>query len=346
MKNRILKRITVAVVTVFTLAVQFSCSDSDQDNRGGMVNPPVITSVVLASDPDLEPVTQAQGGTMVIIRGSGFNTLKNVYFNDFDTYFNPAMVTDTEIFVAIDMETPYEEDAPQTLKVVNKNGEFVYHFVVAPPAPIVKSFQPVNAVEGDQITIYGNYFINPTVSFDGAQATVVSNTLTEIVAVMPANAQYKYITVETISGTASWGTAVGTAIYDDNFYAPWTIEAWNNHVYVTDLANAFQGTTFFKKDIPGWDNIQGNWDWDDQISQYTGIKFAVRSDTPGKLVFIFNGSNWGDSNFAFDTTTEWTEVSFTWQQLNNADHVQNITFQEFTGETHTYYFDNITYTVD
>jgi hypothetical protein len=325
---------------------QFSCSDSDQDNRGGMLNPPVINSVALANDPNLESITQAQGGTMVIIRGSGFNTLEKIYFNDFETYFNPTMLTDTEIFVAINKDTPYEEDAPQTLKVVNKNGEYVYHFIVAPPAPIVKSFQPVNAVEGEEITIYGNYFINPTVSFDGIPATIISNTLTEINVLIPANAQHKYITVETISGSSSWRTALGTAIYDDNFYSPWTIEAWNNHEYVTDLASAFQGTTFIKKDIAGWDNIQGNWSWDDQISQYTGIKFAVRSEDSGKLVLIFNGNNWGNNDFAFNTTREWKEVRFTWQQLGDPAALQNISFQEFTGSTHTYYFDNITFTVD
>ncbi|VXC08213.1 conserved exported hypothetical protein [Flavobacterium sp. 9AF] len=330
------------LLLLFSLSIFISCSEDDSNNGK---NPPIIDNVSLASDPDLNPVTQGYANNMYIIQGSGFSATQKIYFNDVDTYFNPTLVTDNAIFVTIDIETPYEGGSNKLI-VVTKNGRAEYDFVVAPPAPIVQSFQPVNAIEGDQITIYGNYFLNPTVTFDGIPVTIISNSLTEIVAIMPANAQHKYIEVETISGSTSWGTAVGTAIYDDNFYAPWDIESWNNHEYISDLSAAFQGTTFIKKEIPGWDNIQGNWNYDDQIAQYTGIKFAVRSDTPGKLVLIFNGSNWGNSSFSFNTTNEWTEVKFTWQQLNNPAALQNISFQEFTGQTHNYYFDNITYTID
>ena len=101
------------------------------------------------------------------------------------------------------------------------------------------------------------------------------------------------------------------------------------------------------KNIAGWDNIQGNWNWDESVSQYTGIHFAVRSDEPGKLVLIFNGNNWGNEAFSFTTTTEWTDVRFTWAELGGMPAaLQNISFQEFTGSAHNYYFDNIGYTVD
>jgi len=330
------------LILVFSLAIITSCSNDDTNNGK---NPPIINSVSPADDPDLQPVTQGYANNMYVIQGSGFSSAQKIYFNDVDTYFNPTLVTDNSIFVTIDVDTPYEGGSNKLI-VVTKNGRAEYDFIVAPPAPVVQGFQPVNALEGEEVTIYGNYFLDPVITFDGIPATIISSSLTELVVVMPANAQHKYVEVETISGSTSWGTAVGTAIYDDNFYAPWTIESWNNHEYITDLSAAFQGTTFIKKEIAGWDNIQGNWDYDDQISEYTGIKFAVRSDTPGRLVLIFNGNNWGNTDFAVNTTTEWTEFKFTWDQLNNPAAVQNISFQEFTGETRNYYFDNITYTID
>ncbi|NDI98409.1 hypothetical protein GWA97_04925 [Flavobacterium sp. LaA7.5] len=330
----------LGVLTVFAIALFASCSDDDAATGGQ----PVIESVSLAQNDSL--VEQGYADNMYIIRGKGFTGTQKIYFNETDTYFNPTLVTDNVILVTIDRNTPYA-DTVDELKVVTTGGTAVYSFVVAPPAPDVLSFNPVNAAAGEEITIYGSYFLNPIVTVGGVEAQIVSSTLTEIVAIMPPDSDLKYLTVTTISGDSEWGTAVGTAIYDDVFYAPWDIEAWNNHEYITDLSKAAQGTTFIKKEIPGWDNIQGNWAWDDQISQYTGIRFSVRSDDAGKLVLIFNGANWGDDNFSFETGTEWTEYTYTWEELGGMpEALQNISFQEFTGEAHNYYFDNIGFTVD
>lgn len=325
----------VAAITLLTA----SCSNDD-DSSGGN---PVIESVSLAKNDSL--VEQGYANNMYIVRGKGFTGTQKIYFNETDTYFNPTLVTDNVILVTIDRDTPYA-DTIDELRVVTNNGEAVYSFIVAPPAPEVTSFNPVNATEGEEFTIYGSYFLDPVVTVGGVEAEIVSSTLTEIVAKMPADSQYKRVSVTTISGDSEWGTAVGTAIYDDAFYAPWDIEPWNNHEYVTNQAEAAQGTTFIKKEISGWDNIQGNWAWDDELSQYTGIHFSVRSDDAGKLVLIFNGANWGDDNFSFETGTEWTEYTYTWEELGGMpEALQNISFQEFTGEAHNYYFDNIGFTV-
>ncbi|MFD2603441.1 IPT/TIG domain-containing protein [Flavobacterium suzhouense] len=324
----------LAIVAVFISLT--SCSDDDAKSGA-----PTIESVSYAYNDSL--VDQGYAKNMYIIRGKGFTDTQKIYFNETDTYFNSTLVTDEVIIVTIDEHTPYE-NASDELKVVTPKGTAIYHFIVAPPAPEVKSFQPVNAADGEQITIYGNYFLDPIVTVGGVQAEIVSNSLTQIVAILPPGSQQKYVQVKTISGKNEWNTAIGTAIYDDAFYSPWTIEDWNNHVYVTDLANAYQGTTFIKKEINGWDNIQGNWAWDENISQYDGIRIAVRSDDAGKLVFIFNGQFWGDATHAFNTSTEWTEYRFTWAELGGQPQaLQNISFQEFTGSKHNYYFDNIGY---
>ncbi|MEL1245413.1 IPT/TIG domain-containing protein [Flavobacterium sp. DGU11] len=338
MKNFNFKHL-LGLLTIFSITLFTACSD-DENAGGGQ---PVIESVSLAQNDSL--VDKGYADNMYIIRGKGFTNTQKIYFNETDTYFNSTFVTDEVILVTIDRNTPYE-NAPDELKVVTSGGTAIYHFVVAPPAPNVRSFQPVNAADGEQITIYGSFFLNPVVTVGGVQAEVVSNTLTEIVAILPPGSQLKKVTVTTISGESEWGTAVGTAIYDDAFYAPWDIESWNNHTYVTDAAKAYQGVKFIKKTINGWDNIQGNWAYNDQLSQYTGIHFWIRSDDAGKLVPIINGNGWGDASKAVTTGTEWTEYRYTWAELGNPAALQNITFQEFTGAAHNYYFDNFGYTVD
>jgi len=339
MKNLNIKHL-FGLLAVASIALFSACSEDDSSGGGQ----PVIESVSLAQNDSL--VEQGYADNMYIIRGRGFTGTEKIYFNETDTYFNSTLVTDEVIFVTIDRNTPYE-NAPDELKVVTPEGTAVYHFVVAPPAPFVRSFQPVNAADGEQITIYGSFFLDPTVTVGGNQAQIVSSSLTEIVAILPAGSQLKTVTVSTISGESEWGTAVGTAIYDDAFYAPWDIEPWNNHTYVTDAEKAYQGVKFIKKTINGWDNIQGNWAWNDQLSQYTGIHFWVRSDDEGaKLVPIINGNGWGDASKAVIINKEWTEYRYTWEQLGNPAALQNITFQEFTGSAHNYYFDNFGYTVD
>lgn len=325
---------------LFVVALGLTVSCNNDDAAGA----PSIESVSLAKNDSL--VTDGFANNMYIIRGKGFNSTKKIYFNDVDTYFNSTLVTDNVIFVTIDKNTPYE-NASSELKVVTDGGTATYTFRVLPPAPTVKSFNPVNVADGEQFTIYGTYFLDPVVTVGGVQAEIVSSTLTEIKAVMPVGSNHKYITVTTPSGASTWNTAVGTAIYDDVFYSPWTIEAWNNHSYITSLTDAYQGTTFIKKNIAGWDNIQGNWGWDESVSQYTGIHFAIRSDDAGKLVLIFNGTGWGDATRAVTTGKEWKDYKFTWEQLGGRPAaLQNISFQEFTGSAHNYYFDNIGFTVD
>lgn len=329
----------LGILSVFSML--FVSCDDDSASTGG----PVIENVSLAQNDSL--VEYGFANNMYIIRGKGFTDTQKIYFNDTDTYFNTTLVTDEVILVTIDRNTPYE-DASDELKVVTPKGTATYHFVVAPPAPDVVSFNPVNAAEGEQFTIYGTYFLDPVVTVGGVEAQIVSNTMTEIVAIMPPGSNGKFVEVSTLSGSSEWdSTAVGTAIYDDAFYSPWDIEAWNNHSYVTDLDKAYQGTTFIKKTIAGWDNIQGNWNYDENITQYTGIHFAIRSDDAGKLVVVFNGSGWGDGTKAVTTGTEWTDYRLTWAELGGMPAAfQNLTFQEFTGASHTYYFDNIGYTVD
>ncbi|UMY65410.1 MULTISPECIES: IPT/TIG domain-containing protein [unclassified Flavobacterium] len=342
MKRKTMMKTFVYFLLAGSMAMVGTSCSSDSEGSGGA---PMIESVAAAADANLEPVTVGYAANMYVIHGSGFATTQKIYFNDTDTYFNPVLVTDTDIFVTIDRDTPYA-DVSNKLRVVTKNGEAEFDFVVAPPAPGVHSFNPINAADGQEITIYGSYFLNPVVMVGNNQAQVVSSTLTEIHAILPAGSQNKKVTVTTISGSAEYGTAVGTAIYDDVFYSPWNIESWNNHEYVTNFAQAAQGTTFIKKSIEGWGNIQGNWNWNDQLSNYTGIHFFLRSDDAGKLVWIVNGNGWGNADHAITTSKDWKEVRLTWAQLGNPAALQNISFQEFTGSTHNYYIDNIGFTVD
>lgn len=333
------------VLSFFLMASIFmslfsSCSD---DNGSSSSGPLAITSVAKAVEGDLVPVTQGDPKNYYIIRGSGFLSTQKIYFNDFDTYFNPTLVTDTEMFVLIDEKTPYA-NASNQLKIVTKNGTITYPFVVSPPSPNFGSFNFVNAADGDIITIYGNYFLNPIVKIGTATVPVISSTLTEIKVKLPTGSNKKYVSVTTISGTATSKYAIGTALLDDKEYYGFDFPAWNNHTYETD-GKAEQGLVHVKKKMAAWDNLQGNWSWYDQISDYSGIRISVKADVPGTLKFIFNG-DWSERNL-LTVGTGWTTFIIPWSALGNATHVQNISFQNMSkdaagnGIENTFYIDNI-----
>lgn len=352
MKNFKFKIIGSLLLIVALLGgILSSCTEDDGKIHGTrqLVIDSVSKTLVIPADGEIpetvldSATTLGFAGQTFIIRGKGFGTLKKLYFNDFDTYFNPTLITDEVIFVTIDRNTPYA-DVPNKLKLVTEYSTATYDFVVGPPAPGFHSFNPINAADGEEITIYGSSFLDPIVKVGGVEAQIVSNTLTEIKAILPAGSQLKKVSVSTIAGTTVYNTSIGTAIFDDAFYSPWTIEAWNNHEFVSDVTKSNQGLVFIKKTMNGYDNIQGNWAWNDQLSGYTGIKFAIRSEEAGKLKLVFNG-DWGETRL-FETTKEWKEYRYTWEQLGNPAAFQNLSFQEFSGSTNTYYIDNITYTVD
>lgn len=340
MKNIKMKcLLPIISMALLVLGVFSSCDDSSDSGSGA----PVISSIAKAEEGDLVPVTQGDPKNYYIIRGTGLSTVEKIYFNDFDTYFNPTLVTDTEIFVLIDEKTPYA-NASNKLKVVTKLGTIVYDFVIAPPSPTFGSFNPVNAADGDIITIYGNYFLNPIVKVGTVTVPVISSTLTEIKVKLPAGSNKKYISVTNISGTGTSAYAIGTALFDDVAYYGFTFPAWNNHTYESD-GKAEQGLIHIKKKMAAWDNLQGDWSWYDQIADYKGIRIAVRADNPGTLKFIFNG-DWSERNM-LTVGTGWTTYVIPWSALGNADHVQNISFQNMSkdaagnGIENTFYIDNI-----
>src|SRR6266702_4010746 len=65
--------------------------------------------------------TKAFPGTIVIIEGSGFSGVTNVYFNDMNAPFNVAIISDRNIIIRIPGDAPTKATNPNvtiTLKVV------------------------------------------------------------------------------------------------------------------------------------------------------------------------------------------------------------------------------------
>lgn len=334
-------------MALLVLGVFTSCDDDSAGSSSGAL---AITSVAKSVEGDLTSVTQGDPKNYYIIRGSGFLSTQKIYFNDFDTYFNPTLITDTEIFVLIDEKTPYA-NASNELKVVTKNGTITYPFVVSPPSPNFKSYNSINAADGDIVIIYGAFFLNPKVTFGTTSATVISSTLEEIKVKVPAGSAGTYPTVTTISGSSTSTDAMGTAIYDDIFYGIDGVGGWG--INSTDIANSVssevaQGQKAIKVDITPWSGFQIDM-WANGghpvPAKATGIKFQMKLKSAAKMRVIVNG-DWGHEVW-FNLTTDYATYVVKWSDLGLTAAPATIGQIVFgsDGTATNFYIDNLGFTL-
>jgi hypothetical protein len=133
--------------------------------------PPSIRSVRLL-DPNKRDslFTQTTVGNIIVINGSGFNGLTNIYFNGFDASFNSAINSDTTIVLRIPSDAPTaatDPNVPNTIKVVTTHGDATYSFKLLLPPPIIASVSNENPVAGTTITITGDKLYLTKIVFPG-----------------------------------------------------------------------------------------------------------------------------------------------------------------------------------
>ena len=334
-----MKSLKVSGIGIFLLLLSFlslnSCSDDDSTANPNAL--PVISSVSASTVDDdgnptaLVPTNLGYANNFYIISGSGFTSVKKVYFNETDTYFNPAFVTDNTIIINIDVNTPYA-DASDELKVVTQNGTAVYHFVIAPPAPLVSNFNPINATAGETVTVYGNFFLDPTITVGTSEATVISSTLTEVKFVMPADSNYDYVKVTTISGSNTAPQAVGTAIYDDvraSFVENW-LGPWDGTGFVANTSVKIQGESSIEANYTAYTGFKiPMFASPVETADYSGIRISLKSTKPaGKVKIYINGNS--DGGKVVEFTSNWTSFEIPFADLGGAPaSLSEIVIQEF-----------------
>lgn len=341
MKNIKILSLTACLVLMLSLLIFNSCSN-DNENNSESSGPPVVESVMRSGyDKNgnlfpTTPVTLGDPKNYYIIHGSGLLSTKKVYFNDYDTYFRPTFVTDTDIIILIDENTPYA-DVSNKLKVVTDKGTTEFDFMVAPPVPTLNWFNSENAAEGDIVTVDGKYFLNPVVKVGTQQAIVVSSTLTEVKFKMPANSVNKYVTVSNISGDAVSTVAVGSALFDDVMQGDAGHWGWNSTDTFIDnfTGDKAQGTTCMKLIFGGWGGADMKFNSRD-VSMYKAFRVKIKSISENKnasLNFVFGGWAYTISR---TITSTWTTLIIPFSDIGNPTTFDQLTLQEsgnFGGNT-------------
>ena len=199
----------------FVTAGLVSCNDDDDAIDSAPIS--VLQVYLEAAEATVKdrPVEFARLGQTIRISGSGFRGMQKVYINGFDTYFNNAYVTDNNLILSIDTDTPVS-DAPDsvrnTIRFVKRGTEYVYTFTIRAASPSITSIDNTLPMPGETVTVYGaNLQETSKVTLpDGTEIT--GNAITNAPEdedgewfsfVMPHSIQgYGAITIECANGTA------------------------------------------------------------------------------------------------------------------------------------------------
>lgn len=100
-------------------------------------------------------------GEVIVLVGSNFKSVHEIYVNNYRIGFNPTMVTDTHLIFAISTNTPFYgsgPDVPNELRLVSPDGDFTMPLIVLPPAPVVETISNEFAKAGETLYVSGQYF--------------------------------------------------------------------------------------------------------------------------------------------------------------------------------------------
>lgn len=161
MKNYILNRKYCTVVTIIFMmfvSLLFNACDNNDNEGGAITISKVYLEDVNSSVPDRQ-VTFARLGQLIRVEGAGFEGLKKVYINGFETYFNVVYVSRTSMLVSISADTPTIDADPavrNTIRFVNDSNEVIFPFEIRSGAPVITSISNTLPKAGEMITVFGS----------------------------------------------------------------------------------------------------------------------------------------------------------------------------------------------
>jgi hypothetical protein len=153
--------------------------------------------------------------TFITISGSDMQDIVSIKFDTAVASFSSVFNTSSAIFTNVPTNPKF---GPQQITITNRNGQSAtVDFTVLQPAPVINSFNPGNAPEGDTVTISGTMLTNINGVYIGNVKAIVvdSSSRTQLKIKVPAGAASGLLSVVTWGGTAySKGTlTVGERAY-------------------------------------------------------------------------------------------------------------------------------------
>ena len=202
--NKDMKRYIKNIMLLAAAALGFASCEDYPDAFELAEGVPTVDYVRYADRDVL--IEQAYMGEVVCFVGQNLCSVRELFFNDQKAVLNTSFITENTLVAAVPGNLPKEKT--DKVYMITKGQDTVsVDFKVMLPAPQIKSMSCEFQQPGTDVTIYGNYFVDPmTITFeDGNGATVTSFknlSMTEVTFTIPENAKPGKVRIQTESGLA------------------------------------------------------------------------------------------------------------------------------------------------
>jgi hypothetical protein len=208
-KYNIEKKVIHFLFIISALSVFQACNDGMPGEYTIADGTPEVYYVRLPEPSSADSlITAAYMQNTICLVGNDLNSIKELYFNDQQAMLNNSLITKNTLFVNIPKTIP--QVVSNKIYMVTGAGDTLdYDFNVQVPAPSVVSMSCEYAYDGDEVILYGDYFIDDTNL--PLEITMAGNIpVTEITSIskqsvsfiIPAGAEKGYINVTSIYGTS------------------------------------------------------------------------------------------------------------------------------------------------
>jgi hypothetical protein len=140
--------------------------------------------------------------TFLTINGSDMQDIVSIKFDTTTGSFSSVFNTSTTIFTNVPTNPRF---GPQVITITNRAGQVAtVNFTVIQPAPVISSFTPSNAPEGDTITLTGKMFTNISGIYIGSVKAIIVDSSSRFTTkfIIPAGASSGLLSIVTAGGTA------------------------------------------------------------------------------------------------------------------------------------------------
>ena len=345
MKKIFSANISLLPIIFVLLAITFNACKKDSDGSPeSKAGTPVFGSI--------NP-TEASGGKVVTITGSGLGDIRSIVFDNKNVpaVFSPNLNTDAAIIFRVP-DTAFGGN--QNIILTNSAGKTLSVPFKVIALPILSTIWPTDFQQGSTVTITGNNLDDvTTVTIDGTEetATIVSKDRKKLVITMPASSvDNGKIKVTNASGSSVSAISLvnidkAVAVFTDDFMNGFQSWSWGG-TFEPSTDFFITGTKSCKAayDPSGtWGGLQMGNGGSIDVSACRYFSFWVKgADVDKKIQFWIN---WGNQHsdivipanvwtyFKYDMVTDFAGVT----------SVNNVTFQIYE-EGHTMYFDNVVFT--
>lgn len=353
MKTRYFHKVPVfAFMLSLLLWTMNSCTKDDVNDGSPNVKP---------GNPQLESITPASGapGTLLTLVGTGLGDMRSILFdkNNAPSLFQSTLNTATAILFRVpDTATRGQ----QNIVLTNSDGKSLsVPFDVIPLALVNDAF-PFDFEAGSTIKLSGNNLDLVTkVVLEGTtdEATIVSQSLNQMVIKMPASAVDKAKLVLTTTGGEKATDIVfvnvdkATQVFTNDFVNPAQSWSWGGTFSASSEESVTGGASLKAAYDPGgtWGGLQIGMGSELQLP--AGTKFFTfwvkGADVEKKMKLEIKGNNWSVTAPAKTLTIpagKWTYFKEELSSLMPGVNSVSVILFQIHDEGKTLYFDNIMFT--